>query len=72
MQMLARTAEIVHDNDALGRQFAELMPRLPALAPRAPLIKPESVESFRDMLAAPLTDAELRGLGIGVHDSAVA
>jgi phytoene/squalene synthetase len=71
-QLLARTAAIVHDNDALGRQFSELMPRLPEIAPRAPLAKPESVASFRDMLAAPLTDDELRRLGIGVREAAVA
>jgi len=71
-QLLARTASIVHDNEALGRQFAELMPRLPEIAPRAPLAKPESVASFRDMLAAPLTDDELRRLGIDVWEAAVA
>jgi len=69
-RLLANTAAIVQDNDALARQFAELMPRLPVFAPSAPLAKPESVESFRDMLAAPLTDAELYRLGIGVRDSA--
>lgn len=66
-QLIGRTAEIAQDNAALARQFAELMPRLPHLAPRAPLAKPESVEWFRDKLAAPLTDAELRRLGIGVR-----
>jgi phytoene/squalene synthetase len=70
LQLLARTASIAQDNDALARQFAELMPRLPVFAPRAPLAKPESVESFLDMLAAPLTAAELYRLGIGVRDSA--
>ena len=65
-QLLERTANIVHDNDALGRLFGELMPRLPELAARPPLAKPESPEWFRDSLAAPLTDAELRALGIGV------
>ena len=64
--LLARTADMVHDNAALGRLFAELMPALPELAVRVPLAKPESPEWFLDSLAAPLTDAELRGLGIGV------
>ncbi|HET9626166.1 MAG TPA: squalene/phytoene synthase family protein [Kofleriaceae bacterium] len=62
--LLARTAQIATDNEALERQFNELMPRLPDLRPRAPLAKPESAESFRTMLAAPLTDAEFRRLGI--------
>jgi len=64
-QLLARTAAIAEDNAALGALFAELMPRLPEHVPGAPLAKPESVETFRAMLAAPLTDAELRRLGIG-------
>lgn len=66
-QLLARTAAIADDNAALGALFAELMPRLPAHLPRAPLAKPESVESFRAMLAAPLSDAELRRLGIAIR-----
>ncbi|HEX4420537.1 MAG TPA: squalene/phytoene synthase family protein [Kofleriaceae bacterium] len=68
--LLARTASIAQDNAALVRQFAELMPALPELAPRAPVAKPESVEWFRSMLAAPLSDADLRGLGIGVRSAA--
>ena len=64
-ELLARTAEIVHDNAALGRLFGDLMPPLPELRLRVPLAKPESPEWFRNSLAAPLTDAELRGLGIG-------
>jgi len=71
-QLLARTAAIAQDNAALARQFAELMPELPDLASRAPRTKPESVEWFRDGLAAALTDAELRRLGISVRVSALA
>jgi phytoene/squalene synthetase len=63
-ELLARTASIVTDNGALGHLFAELLPPLPALALRAPLPKPESAEWFRDALAAPLSDAELRRLGV--------
>jgi phytoene/squalene synthetase len=62
--LLARTAEIVHDNAALALQFAELLPPLPARAHVAPLPKPESGTWFRDTLAARMTDADLRRLGI--------
>lgn len=71
-ELLARTAAIAQDNAALGRLFAELMPRLPDLAVRVPLAKPESHEWFRDSLAAPLTEAELRRLGLELRGSAVA
>jgi len=54
----------VHDNAALARQFAELMPPLPVLALRAPRPKPEPLEWFCDTLAAPIDAAELRRLGI--------
>jgi len=64
-QLLARTAAIADDNDALGLQFAELMPELPELAGGPPLAKPESFDWFRHTLAAPLSDAELRRLGLG-------
>ena len=64
--LLAQTASIAQDNAALARLFAELMPRLPDLAPRAPIAKPESADWFRDQLAAPLSDADLRQLGISV------
>jgi len=63
-QLLARTAAIVDDNDGLARLLGELMPVLPGEADRAPLGKPESFEWFRRTLAAPLTDAELRRLGV--------
>jgi phytoene/squalene synthetase len=71
-QLLARTAAIAQDNAALGRQFAELMPELPDVSPGAPLPKPEPVEWFRDGLAAALSDAELRRLGIAVDVPALA
>jgi len=64
--LLAQTASIAQDNAALARLFAELMPRLPDLAPKAPIAKPESADWFRDQLAAPLSDADLRQLGISV------
>ena len=65
-ELLARTAAIACDNNALARQFAELMPRLPEVTPRPPRPKPESAAWFRGMLRAPLTDAELASLGIAV------
>ena len=71
-ELLARTAAIAQDNAALGRLFAELLPELPAVAPGPPQTKPESVEWFRAVLAAPLSDAELRRLGIAVRASALA
>ena len=71
-ELLARTAAIAQDNAALGRLFAELLPELPDVAPGAPQDKPESVEWFRAVLAAPLSDAELRRLGIAVRASALA
>ncbi len=64
-QLLARTAAIAHDNVELGRLFAELMPPLPDLSVNVRAAKPESLEWFLDSLAAPLTDAELRRLGVG-------
>lgn len=63
-ELLAKITAIVDDNDALERQLAELMPALPEASVGAPLPKPESFEWFRHALAAPLTDAELAGLGI--------
>ena len=65
--LLAQTAAIAQDNAALARQFAELMPRLPEPVDHVHQIhraKPESIEWFRASLDAPLTDAELRGLGV--------
>lgn len=63
-EMLARTSAIIDDDAALGQQFAQLMPSFDALADRAPCSKPESFEWFRTTLGAPLSDAELRQLGI--------
>jgi phytoene/squalene synthetase len=63
-KLLARTASIADDNGALTQLFGELMPRLPELTLRAPLAKPESPEWFRRNLAAPLSEADLRRLGI--------
>ena len=63
-ELLARTAEIACDNAALGRQFVELMPELPPVEPQAPKMKPESGTWFRNMLLAPLSDAELAAIGI--------
>jgi len=63
-ELLERTASIAQDNAALGAQFSELLPPLPALAVRPPLAKPESIDWFRDTPAAPLTDGELARLGI--------
>ena len=62
--LLARSAAIAQDDDALSRLFAELLPKLPEITPRAPLKKPESGEQFRGILAAPLTDAEFRQVGV--------
>jgi phytoene/squalene synthetase len=63
--LLARTAAIVDDNAALARLLDELMPSLPEPVDRAPVAKPEGLDWFRATLAAPLTDHELRRLGIG-------
>jgi phytoene/squalene synthetase len=59
MALLARTAEIAQDDEALRRQFAELLPRLPEVRARPPLAKPESAEWFARMLGAPLSREEL-------------
>jgi hypothetical protein len=63
-QLLARTASIVDDNEALCQQFVELLPVLPDGIDRVPVVKPESFEWFRHTLAAPLGEAELRRLGV--------
>jgi phytoene/squalene synthetase len=63
LTLLARTAAIAQDNEALRRQFAELLPRLPELRPRAPVAKPESAERFVQILDAPLSESELLDLG---------
>jgi hypothetical protein len=61
--LLGRTAEIAQDDEALRRQFAELMPKLPELRPLAPLAKPESTEWFVRTLSAPLREIDLVHLG---------
>jgi phytoene/squalene synthetase len=61
--LLGRTAEIAQDDEALHRQFIELMPRLPEVRPGAALPKPESAEQFVRILDAPLSAAELLDLG---------
>ena len=63
LELLGRIAEIVHDNEALRRQFAELMPELPARSMGPPLEKPESAKWFVDLLDAPLSIDALADLG---------
>jgi len=63
MQLLARTAGIAQDDEALRRQFAELLPRLPHVRAKEPLPKPEPADWFVRMLDAPLSDRELDELG---------
>ncbi len=63
-ELLARTASIADDDNALRQQFAELLPALPDGAANTPLAKPESFEWFRRSLGAPLDDDELRRLGV--------
>ena len=63
MQLLARTAGIAQDDEALRRQFAELLPRLPHVRAKEPLPKPEPADWFVGMLDAPLSDRELDELG---------
>jgi phytoene/squalene synthetase len=62
--LLARTSSIVDDDDALAQLLVELMPALPDERAHAVLAKPESYEWFRRTLAAPLSEPELRRLGI--------
>lgn len=66
-KLLARAAAIAQDDEALARLFAELLPPLPEIKPRAPLRKPESAEQFRGIVATPLTDAEWLEVGISVE-----
>jgi squalene-hopene/tetraprenyl-beta-curcumene cyclase len=63
-EMLARTSAIIDDDYELARQFVELMPTFAEVTDRVPRPKPESLDWFRRTLAAPLSDAELRELGI--------
>jgi phytoene/squalene synthetase len=72
-ELLSRTAAIALDNEALERQFAELLPELPTVTDSEPHAKPESIAWFRATLACPLDDAELLGLGIAsLRDAALA
>jgi phytoene/squalene synthetase len=63
MSLLGRTAEIAQDNEALRRQFAELLPRLPEARARPPLAKPEPPEWFVRTLDAPLSEDDLIEVG---------
>jgi farnesyl-diphosphate farnesyltransferase len=63
MGLLGRTAEIAQDDEALRRQFAELLPRLPEARVRPPLAKPEPPEWFARTLDAPLSEDDLIDLG---------
>src|SRR5467141_2637055 len=63
MALLGRTAEIAQDDEALRRQFAELLPELPEVRRRQPLGKPESADWFVRMLDAPLRPEELAEIG---------
>jgi phytoene/squalene synthetase len=65
-QLLAQISAIADDDAALAQQLTELMPPLPTIKARPSVTKPESFEWFRHALAAPLSEAELRELGIGV------
>lgn len=62
MGLLGRTAEIAQDDEALRRQFAELLPPLPEARMHPPVPKPESTEWFVRMLEAPLSPDELSAL----------
>jgi phytoene/squalene synthetase len=63
MGLLRRTAEIAQDDQALRRQFVELLPRLPEVRARPPLPKPEPSEWFARVLHAPLPEDDLVELG---------
>lgn len=64
LALLGRTAEIAQDDEALRRQFAELLPELPEVRQRAPVGKPEATEWLVRMLGAPLRTEELIELGV--------
>jgi phytoene/squalene synthetase len=68
--LLARTAAIAQDDEALRRLYGELMPALPEPAPMAPVPKPEPLGWFCEQLGAPLSDAELGWLGVAVRSEA--
>ena len=68
LSLLEEIAEIAQDDEALRRQFAELMPRLPEVRRRPPLSKPESVEWFLRTVRPPLREADLVELG-AIHSA---
>src|SRR5438094_226594 len=63
MELLGRVADIAQDDEALRRQFATLLPRLPPVRAKEPLPKPEPAEWFVRTLNAPLSERELIDLG---------
>ena len=69
LALLDRVAGIAHDDDALRRLFAELLPPLPERRPAPAAPKPESAERFIRLLDAPLSHRELFELG-ALHDGA--
>ena len=68
LALLSKTADIAQDDEALRRQFAELLPALPETKSKPPLPKPEPPEWFARTLGAPLRTDELVELG-AVHVS---
>jgi phytoene/squalene synthetase len=62
-RLLARTADIAQDNEALRRQFAALLPSLPKARSRRAADKPETAGWFVRTLGAPLSMEELIELG---------
>jgi phytoene/squalene synthetase len=64
LALLSRTADIAQDDDALRRQFAELLPELPEVRRRTAVAKPEGSDWLVRMLDAPLRTEELIELGV--------
>jgi len=62
-RLLARTAAIAQDDEALRRQFAALLPKFPQARSRLVLDKPESASWFVRTLAAPMSIEDLTELG---------
>jgi phytoene/squalene synthetase len=63
MDLLGRVADIAQDDEALRRQFAALLPKLPHRRAQDPLPKPEPADWFVRTLDAPLSDRERIDLG---------
>src|SRR5438445_13657195 len=63
LEPLARTAGIAQDHEALRRQLAELLARVPHVRAKEALPTPEPADWFVRMLDAPLSDRELVELG---------